>query len=186
LRSALHAAAPSAVCAGALGAEPDGLADGAVVLDDEVASDADALGALVAAWPGLRIVHLARHPFAALAELRGTLDQRAAEEAWRTANGNLLDLAEQLGPERVRMVRVEDLVESGDDPIATLLGVVGVEPLADGDARAPVLDARRLDGWRDAALDERPGRALRSIADELGYDTTWPVPEVVPARGSGA
>ena len=151
------------------------------MLSDDLGGDADELDRLADALPGMHIVHLVRHPFAVVADLAPRLGQRAAEESWRAINGNLLDLAERLGPDRVRMIRVEDLIEGGG-PVDALLAVLGVELEVDA---VPALDGERLDDWRSVTLAERPGRGLRQIADELGYDTTWPVEEPVPTRGSG-
>jgi acyl carrier protein len=185
VRTALAAAAPSTVGATASRPTVATFASPAVVLDVELATEAEALESLIDDLPGLRIVHLVRHPFSTIAELSPELGQRAAEEIWRTVNGDLLDLAERYGPERVRMVRLEDLIEAGE-PVEALLEIVGARREIGEVGAAPVLDGARLDDWRTVDLATRPGRGLRQIADELGYDTTWPVPEPVPTRGSGA
>ncbi len=78
-----------------------------VILDDTLADDVEALDRL-AADPTTVFVHLARHPFTAIA--RTERPQREAEEQWATANGNLIDLAERVGPARSVVVRYEDLV----------------------------------------------------------------------------
>jgi acyl carrier protein len=181
VRAALAAAAPSVVDEGPATPSPGSFAERTVVLSDELGADIEELDRLADALPGVHIVHLVRHPFAVVAELAPALGQRAAEESWRTVNGNLLDLAERLGPDRVRMIRLEDLIEGGG-PVDELLAVIGVEREVES---GPVLDGERLDDWRSVTLAERPGRGLRQIAEELGYDTTWPVEEPVPTRGSG-
>jgi acyl transferase domain-containing protein len=185
VRTALAAAAPATVDGGSALPTAATFADTTVVLSAELAAEPNALEALVDALPGLRIVHLVRHPFSSVAELAVERGQRAAEEVWRTVNGDLLDLAERLGPERVRMVRLEDLIEAGS-PVDALLAIVGVEREVGDVGAAPVLDGERLDDWRTVDLAERPGRGVRQIAEELGYDTTWPLVEPVPTRGSGA
>ena len=185
VRTALATAAPSTVDGGSAMPSAATFADLTVALSTELAAAPNALEALVDELPGLRIVHLVRHPFSSVAELAAERGQRAAEEVWRTVNGDLLDLAERLGPERVRMVRLEDVIEAGG-PIDALLAIVGAEREVGDVGAAPVLDGERLDDWRTVDLAERPGRGLRQIANELGYDTTWPVAEPVPTRGSGA
>jgi hypothetical protein len=185
VRAALAAASPSAVSAGDDLPSVSDFGEPIVVLSDEMGGDLDALTALVEQLPGLSVVHLTRHPFSVIDELGAEDGQLVAEERWRTATGNLLDLADHLGLDRMRMVRLEDVVEAGD-PVDVLLAIVGAEREVGEVGGAPMLDAARLDGWRQARLAERPGRAVRQLADELGYDTTWPVAEVLPARGSGA
>jgi NADP-dependent 3-hydroxy acid dehydrogenase YdfG/acyl carrier protein len=181
LRAALAAATGGAVAGDDAVPTAAAFADPAVVLCEDLAGDRDALDALVDQLPSIHVVHLARHPFAVIDELTPTLGRASAEETWRTANGNLLDLAERLGAERVRMIRVEDLVEGGA-ALDTLLGVLG---LARDPSASPAIDEARLDGWRTVDIGERPGRGVRTIAEELGYDTTWPVVAPPPTRGSG-
>jgi hypothetical protein len=185
VRTALASAAPSRVDGSTERPTAATFADAVVVFSDDLATEPKALDGLINELPGLRVIHFVRHPFSATAELSPELGQRAAEEVWRTVNGDLLDLAERYGPERVRMVRLEDLIEGGA-PVDALLDIVGAEREIGEVGAAPVLDGARLDDWRRVALDARPGRGMRQIADELGYDTTWPVPEAVPTRGSGA
>ncbi|MEO8695420.1 MAG: SDR family NAD(P)-dependent oxidoreductase [Acidimicrobiales bacterium] len=184
VRTALAAAAPSTVDDGSAILRAATFADRAVALSTELAAQPNDLAALLDELPGLHIVHLVRHPFSSVAELAAELGQRGAEEVWRTVNGDLLDLAERLGPERVRMVRLEDLIEAGG-PVDALLAIVGAGREVGDVGAAPVLDGERLDDWRTVELAERPGRGLRQIADELGYDTTWPLVEPMPTRGSG-
>ena len=95
------------------------------------------------------------------------LPQRDAEERWATANGNLIDLAERVGPARSALVRYEDLVEAPDDVV---------------DACCDDRLGRRLDVRRRPASRPRSVRSLRLDASRPG-----PAPGPVrPRRGRRA
>lgn len=134
-----------------------------VRVDDRLAVDLDRLESIATARPEVRFVHVARHPFAALA---GAGDHRAAEEAWVTANGNLFDLAERIGTDRCFVARWEDIHAGRTGPLRSFLGVEGAA------APAPPV----LVGADPEVTEHRAGRAVRAMAAELGYELDAPVP----------
>ena len=143
-----------------------------VVVDEALADDVEALDRL-AAEPGAAFVHVARHPFTAIE--RSPLPQREAEERWATANGNLIDLAERVGPAALRRRALRGLGRGarrrggrrGRAPRPS-------PPLRRRPAGGPrPVRSHRLDR---VTLAQRPGRSVRVVADELGYDVTWPPP----------
>jgi amino acid adenylation domain-containing protein len=135
-----------------------------LLVDDRLAEELGPLEAIATARPDVRFVHVVRHPYATFADV----EQREAEDAWVTANGNLFDLAERVGDHRCLVVRWEDLHADRTADLQSFLGL-------GGRAHAPGRRTERLRLWPDAPPPaQRPGRAMRTLAAELGYELDVP------------
>ncbi|MEO8693814.1 MAG: amino acid adenylation domain-containing protein [Acidimicrobiales bacterium] len=139
-----------------------------LLVDDRLSGELDRLEAIASVRPEVRFVHVVRHPFATIAGAE--VEQREAEAAWVTANGNLFDLAERVGDSRCLVVRWEDIHADRTAELQSFLGLGGDTPSPRRrSARSPL----RSDGPPPA---QRPGRATRALAAELGYELDLPVP----------
>ena len=133
-----------------------------LLVDDRLADELERLAAIASARPEVRFVHLVRHPFATIAGAE--VEQRAAEEAWVTSNGNLFDLAERVGDSRCLVVRWEDVQADRTADLQSFLGLAS-------DAPSPPTRRDRSRLRTDAPPPaQRPGRAMRTLAGELGYE----------------
>jgi amino acid adenylation domain-containing protein len=137
-----------------------------LLVDDGLAGELDRLEAIASARPEVRFVHVVRHPFATIAG--PDVEQREAEDAWVTANGNLFDLAERVGDSRCLVVRWEDVHADRTADLLAFLGIVS-------DAPSPPTRSDRLRLRPDAPPPaQRPGRAMRILAADLGYELDLP------------
>ena len=130
-----------------------------VAVDDGLADEPERLVGIADGQPATRFVHVVRHPFAAISE--SPAEQRDAEAAWTTANGNLADAAERIGCDRVLVLRAEEIATDPARVVAALAAFV----------RA-TLDAPPVTAGGAFDASPRPpriGRATRALAIELGY-----------------
>jgi amino acid adenylation domain-containing protein len=150
----------------------------AIFVSEGLADDLQSLEQLAEKLPAAQFVHVTRHPFSVIDELveAGATSQKVAEDVWITTNGNLIDLAERVGSERILVVRVEDLATERDDSVAKLHAFLGSAGDAGSLVGSDPVGLAFAERWRSAALTHRPGRSVRQVADELGYDTEWPLP----------
>lgn len=162
---------------------------------------------MVDIFPSAQFVCVVRHAGGVVASLqrwRYTFDR--ALDYWVTANTRFTRLPDELGPDRLKLCRYEDLVLR---PRATLEAVVAFlgEPWSDdllrhheiqaarggpmkvegGGRRDRPVHAGRVDAWRDELTDEQLAAVAERAAPLLasfGYDAGTAVP--TPTDESGA
>ncbi|MEB3322462.1 MAG: alpha/beta fold hydrolase [Synechococcaceae cyanobacterium] len=143
-----------------------------------------------------RYVHLVRHPHAVIrsfVDLRmerllgaGEVDpHRLAEAIWERSNRNVLELARELGEERVHRLRYEDLVTAPGPELERLCAFLGIpfEPAL----LEPYRGERLTDGLHERSLSVGDPNFLRHRSIDPTLAEAWrtirlPAPLQAPAR----
>lgn len=117
----------------------------------------------------VRVVGLVRNPLAVLysAWTRWLTPPRERQAYWLRTYRNLLAVESLLGPERVRVVRYEDLIADPVHRLRQLTEWLGMEP---NESVGSGLHARSAQKWTgDASFDLQLDPAVRAIAERFGY-----------------
>jgi acyl transferase domain-containing protein/acyl-CoA synthetase (AMP-forming)/AMP-acid ligase II/pimeloyl-ACP methyl ester carboxylesterase len=181
------------------------------------ASQAETLTRAEAWFENARYIHLVRHPYAVVESFSRMrmhklvgYDQAdpyaVAESIWAASNRNVLDLAAQVGPDRYRLMRYEDLVRDPEPLLHELCEFLGVPydpailaPYSQGKMTDGVhttslslgdpnflkhqgIDASLADRWREIQLSRPLSEDSQQLASQLGYELPQPVnPPLTPA-----
>ena len=117
----------------------------------------------------VRIIGLVRNPLAVLysAWTRWLTPPRERQAVWLRTYRNLLAVEALLGPQRVRVVRYENLIS---EPGRTLGGLADWLGLAPHPGLGSGLHSRSAQKWiADPAFDLRLDPAVRAVAQRFGY-----------------
>lgn len=156
-------------------------------------------------FEGAKYIHLVRHPYAAIesfARMRmdklvsaGDADPyELAELIWRDSNQNILNLAQDIDPERYHLVYYEDLVSQPQSVLKGICQFLGVpfdqavltpyqgDRMTDGVSDTAMslgdpnflnhqtIDANLANAWRDIKLPKTLGTYTQQLAQQLKYE----------------
>ncbi|MEL6494606.1 MAG: type I polyketide synthase [Cyanobacteria bacterium J06623_7] len=146
------------------------------------ASNRETLERAETMFAGAKYIHLVRHPYAAIesfARMRmdklvssGDADPyQLAELIWRDSNQNILSLAEDIDPERYRLVYYEDLVRRPQQVLSSICQFLEVP--FDRAVLTPYQGERMTDGVRDNAMSLGDPNFLQHRTIDAQLADTW-------------
>ncbi|MFM2315092.1 MAG: hypothetical protein RLZZ04_4368, partial [Cyanobacteriota bacterium] len=146
------------------------------------ASNRGTLDKAEAIFEGAKYIHLVRHPYSVIESFtRMRMDKlvssgegdpyQLAELIWRDSNQNILNLAEEIDPERYHLVYYEDLVSK---PQAVLEGICEFLAIPfDGAVLTPYQGDRMTDGVNNTAMSLGDPNFLKHQTIDAQLAATW-------------
>jgi acyl transferase domain-containing protein/acyl-CoA synthetase (AMP-forming)/AMP-acid ligase II/pimeloyl-ACP methyl ester carboxylesterase len=146
------------------------------------ASHRETLDKAEAIFEGAKYIHLVRHPYSVIESFaRMRMDKlvssgegdpyQLAELIWRDSNQNILNLAEEIDPDRYHLVYYEDLVSK---PQAVLEGICEFLAIPfDGAVLTPYQGDRMTDGINNTAMSLGDPNFLKRQTIDAHLAATW-------------
>ncbi|MEM9506113.1 MAG: alpha/beta fold hydrolase [Cyanobacteria bacterium P01_E01_bin.35] len=146
------------------------------------ASNRETLANAEAMFDGAKYIHLVRHPYSVIEsfarmrmnKLVGNSDSdpyELAELIWRSSNQNILDLAQNIEPERYHLVYYEDLVSRPQEVITDVCEFLEVP--FDPAVLTPYQGDRMTDGVNDTAMSLGDPNFLNHHKIDPQLGTAW-------------